>query len=87
MVHNTTVTSKRMTPSVPRARPPNVAELCTSRLSALSVVLQEEEETLGGRMDVGASHGTGIVKSAAAAGGHGGGSMPLIVLVLRLVAW
>jgi len=69
-----------MIPSVRRAKPPSVVTLCTSRLSALPDELQEDKETLGARLVARPSHGTGKVRSAVAAGGHGG-TMPLIVVL------
>lgn len=62
-----------MIPSVRRANPPSVAARCTSRLCVLPEALQEDVETLDG---------TGMLKSAAAAGGHGG-TMALIVSALQ----
>lgn len=81
-VHSTTVTSKSKIPSVRRARPPNVVTPCTYFLTALLDELQEDEETLGAGLVARSSHGTGMVRSAAApaAGGHGG-TRPLIVVL------
>lgn len=71
-----------MIPSVRRAKPPSVAARCTSGLCVLPEALQEDVETLDGSLVVRSSLGTGMLKSAAAAGGHGG-TMALIVSALQ----
>ncbi len=66
VVHRTTVTSRRMIPSVRRAKPPSVGALF---FWTLAKDLKEDEEVLGGRLRVSSPSRTGMVKSAAAAGG------------------